>query len=92
MPSYVPWIAAALLVVNAWAVLAFWQDKRAARLGNRRTPEARLLFLALIGGTPGTFYARQRFRHKTRKQPFTGWLWVIAGLQVAALIATVFLL
>ncbi|WP_346770448.1 DUF1294 domain-containing protein [Sphingomonas sp. AOB5] len=68
-------------------MLRFGQDKQRAVKGARRIPERELLGLALIGGTPGAFLARTLFRHKTRKQPFTGWLWAIAVAQAGALIA-----
>lgn len=76
----------ALLLVNLWTILRFREDKRRAVAGARRIPEADLLVLALIGGTPGAFFARHRFRHKTRKQPFSTWLWLIAAIQAGALI------
>ena len=67
-----------ILLVNLWTILRFWQDKQRAIAGARRIPEADLLGLALIGGSPGAFAARRMFRHKTCKQPFTTWLWLIA--------------
>ncbi|MFS2109455.1 DUF1294 domain-containing protein [Sphingomonas sp. Sphisp140] len=70
------------LLVNFWTILRFWQDKRRAIAGARRIPEADLLGLALIGGSPGAFAARRLFRHKTRKQPFTTRLWLIALAQL----------
>ena len=81
-PDYATYITASLLGINLWTVLAFWLDKRAAVLGQRRTSEVHLLSLALIGGTPGAFLARQMFRHKTRKQPFSLLLWGVAVVQV----------
>ncbi|MCB2047726.1 MAG: DUF1294 domain-containing protein [Novosphingobium sp.] len=71
----------ALLAINAFTALRFWQDKRASLRGQRRVSEADLLGLALIGGTPGAYFARHRFRHKTRKEPFSGRLRVIAVVQ-----------
>ena len=79
-------VLVALLAVNVWTVLRFWQDKRYAVEGARRIPEANLLGLALIGGTPGAFVARHVFRHKTRKQPFSSYLWMIATVQVGTII------
>ncbi|MFN3387993.1 MAG: DUF1294 domain-containing protein [Allosphingosinicella sp.] len=78
--------ALALLTVNGWTVLRFWQDKRRAVAGARRIPEADLLFLALIGGTPAAFLARRWFRHKTRKEPFSTHLLLIAAVQAGAAI------
>lgn len=76
----------AVLIVNGWTVLRFWQDKRRAVAGERRIAEADLLALALIGGSPGALLARRWFRHKTRKEPFSTRLWLIVALQAGALI------
>lgn len=73
------WLAA----VNLWTLLRFWQDKRSAIAGRRRIPEAALLRLAALGGSPGAYAARRLFRHKTRKQPFSTWLLLIALAQAA---------
>jgi uncharacterized membrane protein YsdA (DUF1294 family) len=70
-----------LLAVNLLTLWRFAADKRRAVAGRRRVPEADLLMLAAIGGTPAAFLARRLFRHKTRKQPFSTWLWLIAMLQ-----------
>ena len=71
----------ALCLVNLLTVWRFADDKARAVAGVRRIPEADLLMLAAIGGTPGAFFARHRFRHKTRKQPFSTRLWLIAAMQ-----------
>ena len=71
--------------VNAWTILCFAQDKRRAMTGDRRISEADLLGLAMIGGSPGALLARRLFRHKTRKQPFSTRLQLIAALQAGAL-------
>ncbi|TGX55232.1 DUF1294 domain-containing protein [Sphingomonas gei] len=76
----------ALLLVNLWTMLGFRDDKQRAIAGRRRIPEADLLALALIGGTPGAFAARHLFRHKTRKQPFSTWLMLIATVQMGVAI------
>ncbi len=75
-----------LATLNAWTMLRFWQDKQRARTGDRRIPESDLLGLALIGGSPGALLARHLFRHKTRKEPFSTQLQLIAALQIGALI------
>ena len=49
-------------------------------------PEARLLGWATAGGSPAAFAARAMLRHKTRKQPFSWRLHLIALAQ-ALLIA-----
>jgi uncharacterized membrane protein YsdA (DUF1294 family) len=75
-----------LLIVNLWTIAVFWQDKRAARAGTRRIPEADLLTLALIGGSPGALLARRWFRHKTRKEPFSTRLLLIVFVQIGAML------
>jgi uncharacterized membrane protein YsdA (DUF1294 family) len=75
-----------LLALNGWTMLRFWQDKRRACAGDRRIPEADLLGLALIGGAPGAFAARHLFRHKTRKEPFSTRLQLIAAVQAGLVI------
>lgn len=72
--------------VNGWTFLRFWQDKRRACTGERRIPEADLLGLAMIGGSPGALLARRVFRHKTRKEPFSTYLQLICALQLGAII------
>jgi len=75
-------IALALLLLNLLTFAVFGLDKALARARRRRIPEARLLGLALIGGTPGAYAGRALFRHKTRKRPFSRDLFAIAVLQV----------
>jgi uncharacterized membrane protein YsdA (DUF1294 family) len=82
------WILAVIaywLVVNWIAFTAFGYDKSLAVNGLRRMPEAHLLMLAMLGGSVGAFAGRQHFRHKTRKQPFTTQLQIIAMLQTGIL-------
>ena len=78
-------IAAALAVINLAAFAAFGIDKARAKRGAWRIQESTLLGLALLGGTPGAYAGRKAFRHKTRKQPFSGMLFAIAVLQTSAL-------
>ena len=86
MSSLVFLAASALLLVNVWTMLRFWQDKQRAKAGQRRIPEGDLLGLAFIGGSPGALLARRLFRHKTRKEPFSTKLLVIVALQTGAVI------
>ena len=81
-----PWV-----VLGAYAVLSFalfllyGADKSAAQRGSRRTPEATLHVVALLGGWPGGLVARQMFHHKTRKQPFVTVFWCTVALNCGAL-------
>lgn len=85
MAALLIYAALALIAVNLWTLLRFHQDKQRAIAGERRISEASLLGLAFIGGTPGAFLARRWFRHKTRKQPFSTWLVLIAVIQAGAI-------
>lgn len=76
-------ITLAFIAVNLVTVALFWVDKQAAIKRQYRISEKTLLIFALIGGTPGAFFAQQRFRHKTQKEPFRTLLILIAFLQVA---------
>ncbi|MCU0892446.1 MAG: DUF1294 domain-containing protein [Sandarakinorhabdus sp.] len=77
-----------LLVVNIAAWAAFAIDKRRATAGRsrERIPEATLLGLALLGGSPAAWWAMQRLRHKTRKEPFKTSLLLITGVQIGLLL------
>jgi uncharacterized membrane protein YsdA (DUF1294 family) len=88
MSNLLPFAIPALLLVNLWTMLRFWQDKQRAHAGERRIPESDLLGLALIGGSPGALLARKLFRHKTRKEPFSTRLLIIIALQVGAVIGS----
>ncbi|MHA6723881.1 DUF1294 domain-containing protein [Sphingomonas sp. RS2018] len=74
-------IVLALLLLNAVTFACFGADKRRAESGMRRIAEADLLKLAFLGGTPAAYLARRHFRHKTRKQPFSTHLALIAMVQ-----------
>ena len=75
-----------LIAINFVAFAAFGIDKARAEEGRRRTAEADLLFFAMLGGTAGAYAGRALFRHKTRKQPFSNRLFLIAVVQVALLV------
>ena len=85
MISVVLLALAGFIIVNCWTILRFWQDKVRAQAGERRIPEADLLGLALIGGSPGALLARKVFRHKTRKEPFSTQLFLIVAVQAGLL-------
>ena len=78
-------ITIALIAVNFFTFTSFWLDKRQAQMGAQRTRESTLLWMAFFGGTPGAYWARSLFRHKTRKQPFSSNLHSIAFLQISAI-------
>ena len=84
-----PWLLGWVLLSSLIAFAAHGLDKRAARLGRRRTPERTLHLLELIGGWPGALLAMKVFRHKTRKASYflvTALIvvvWIAVGMLVA---------
>jgi len=72
-----------LIGINLYMLSIFAWDKRAAKRGDRRVPEARLLWLAALGGSVGAVLAQQVFHHKTRKEPFRSILLAIAVGHIA---------
>lgn len=64
--------------------LTMGSDKRRARRGARRVPEARLFLLALLGGGAGGFLGMYAFRHKTRHPQFIIGFPLIAAAQLLA--------
>jgi uncharacterized membrane protein YsdA (DUF1294 family) len=79
-------LALLLAIANAVTIAAFAMDKAAAQRGDWRIAESTLLGLALLGGSAGALWARRRFRHKTRKQPFATQLDLIAMLHVGLIV------
>lgn len=83
------WLPMLVLYTYAGASLAlfalYFIDKHSAQNGRRRTPEATLHNLALLGGWPGALIAQQLFRHKTSKTSFRRVFWATVVLNIAAL-------
>lgn len=75
-----------ILVVNLLTYAFYAQDKRAAKQGGWRVPEATLLLLALLGGSPAALIASKRLRHKTKKVNFRLRMVMILLLQIFALV------
>ena len=62
--------------------LVMGSDKRRAKRGARRVPEARLFLLALLGGGVGGLLGMYVFRHKTRHPQFVIGFPLIAAVQL----------
>lgn len=71
-----------LELVNLAAFALYGIDKRRAKRGKWRIPEATLLLIAVIGGSVGALAGMYLFRHKTRKPKFSVGVPVILGMQV----------
>lgn len=54
-----------LIIINLLAFLIYAMDKLFAKFKMWRVPEILLLFLVLIGGSVGAYFAMQLCRHKT---------------------------
>jgi uncharacterized membrane protein YsdA (DUF1294 family) len=80
-------LVAWLLAISLVAFGTFAYDKSIAGTDHLRVPERVLLFLALVGGTPGAILGMQVFRHKTSKQSFQQQFWLVALVQIILLIA-----
>ena len=72
------------IAASLFTFIAYGLDKRAARLGNRRTPEARLHLCELLCGWPGALAGQAVFRHKRQKASYMLVFWGIVLLHVVA--------
>ncbi|WP_310498026.1 DUF1294 domain-containing protein [Sandarakinorhabdus sp.] len=89
-----PWwlVLAAFAGINLFTYFEFARDKALAieglRRNVRRVPEARLLMLSFLGGSPGGLLAMRRLRHKTSKQSFQKGMIIVIGLQIGILLGS----
>ena len=74
-----------LLLINAVGFLLMRIDKRKAKRGRWRIPEATLMGVAAIGGSIGSLLGMYTFRHKTKHVKFTLGIPLILAVQLAAL-------
>lgn len=81
-----------LLAINILTYGLYWLDKREARRGGWRIPEATLLIAGLIGGTVGGFAAQRIVRHKNRKTRFQLAFWAVTVIQVYLILFPPFVL
>jgi len=72
-----------LELVNLAAFALMGIDKRRARKGLWRIPEATLILSAVLGGGIGALAGMLLFHHKTRKPKFTVGIPVILAMQIA---------
>lgn len=76
-----------LAVLNALTLVAYALDKHAARHGRRRTPEAHLHLLEVLGGWPAAALAQQMLRHKSAKTSYRRVFLTMVALHLAGLAA-----
>jgi uncharacterized membrane protein YsdA (DUF1294 family) len=81
------WISIVYAAMSAVTFLVYVLDKRAARRGDRRTPEAALHALELLGGWPGAFLAQRLVRHKNAKVGYQIVFLLIVAIHIAGWMA-----
>ena len=79
------YLAAAAAVLSLAAFLLYGADKRRARRGKRRIPEATLLGIGILFGAAGALLGMNLFRHKTKH-------WYFWAVNVTALLAQLLVL
>ena len=84
-------LLAAYAVVSVIAFCFYAADKKKAKKGAWRIPEATLMGVAAIGGSIGTLLGMRLFRHKTKHLKFSLGVPAILMLQLGIAVA-VFLL
>mgnify|MGYP002854691082 CR=1 FL=1 len=70
-----------LICINVATIIAYGADKRAARRGDWRVPEANLHTLEFLGGWTGAYIAQKLFHHKNKKRSYQAMFWFILVLQ-----------
>ena len=78
-----------LVVLNIIGFAGMGRDKRKAATHQPRTPERRLIAVAVLGGSVGSLVGMSAFRHKTRHLKFTLGLPLILLFQILAVGAAV---
>lgn len=81
------WFGAYLGAIGTATWIAFARDKRRAGLDELRVPEAALLGLSLLGGSPAAAMAMLVLRHKTRKPTFLAKFAAVLLVQAVAVAA-----
>ena len=59
-----------LLIINVSAFILFWIDKSNMKKRKQPVSSARLILLAVLGGSVGTLLGMFVFRHKTKEKKF----------------------
>ncbi len=74
-----------LVCINLVTFWAYGADKKAARRGDWRVPEAHLHALEFLGGWIGAFIGQKVFHHKSKKHSYQVMFWLMLVLQTAAI-------
>ena len=81
-----------VFVVSLISIVITIFDKKIAGTGKRRVPEATLLLWSALGGSIAMYFTMHLIRHKTQHNKFMIGIPVIIVLQVALIVALLFLL
>ena len=73
-----------LFVMSVIAIILYSSDKKKAKRGAWRTPEAVLLGFGFFGGAIGALFAMNTFRHKTKHWYFKYGVPAICILEILA--------
>lgn len=82
---------ATLILIAVMSLILFFMmgsDKRRAKTGKRRIPEARLFLFAFLFGAPGGLAGMYLFRHKTKHWYFVVGFWLLTVLQIVLCVIT----
>ena len=89
---HIRWLLYGLATVNMVTFLAYGLDKWKARRNRWRIPEAVLLWLAVLGGSPAALVAMHLFHHKTLHQKFRYGVPAILFIQITLAVYLYFVL
>lgn len=90
-PAQVRLFLVYLLVVNFISIIVCVFDKSAAKRKRHRVPEKTLFLLSVIGGSVGMLITMKIIRHKTLHKRFMIGIPLIIILQIAAVLAILYL-
>ena len=79
-----------LLAINLLTFVLYGIDKYKAKHNRWRIPEAVLLWLAVLGGSPAALVAMHLFRHKTLHKKFRYGVPAILIIQIVAISFLIF--
>ena len=88
----VPALFIYFILINVFAFSLMYLDKSRAKEGKRRVPERRIWFSAFAGGAWGASIGMRAFRHKTKHRRFRYGLPILAVIEIALLIYSLFIL
>lgn len=92
MIMHIRWLLYGLAAVNMVTFLAYGLDKWKARRNRWRIPEAVLLWLAVLGGSPAALIAMHLFHHKTLHKKFRYGVPAILFIQITLAVYLYFVL